>query len=242
MELSTHTAPIRGRLHVDDAGQRVGRGQHVDVDRRQNDGLTGVSRARVTLAGREQERGDQAPPGPTHRSDPPESPDLPHPLHRRPAVLTALHRSPLPYECRYIVTFYIDTKGRSGKKARRCTHRVNLRSSPYRKAWHATKAGSAAMDLRMLVPIFGILLVMIPVAGLTFGLTLRLAVKPFVETLAKALRESGHALDGPQASEQVLMLREELEALTQEVRDLRSAQEFDRKLLSERVDPSGIGG
>ena len=27
-------------------------------------------------------------------------------------------------------------------------------------------------------------LVMIPVAGLTFGLTLRLAVKPFVETLA----------------------------------------------------------
>ena len=29
------------------------------------------------------------------------------------------------------------------------------------------------MDLRMLIPIFGILLVMIPVAGLTFGLTLR---------------------------------------------------------------------
>mgnify|MGYP001195279728 CR=1 FL=1 len=47
------------------------------------------------------------------------------------------------------------------------------------------------MDLRMLIPIFGILLVMIPVAGLTFAMTLRFAVKPFVETLAQALRESG---------------------------------------------------
>ena len=43
----------------------------------------------------------------------------------------------------------------------------------------------------MLIPIFGIFLVMIPVAGLTLTLTLRFAGKPFVETLAQALRESG---------------------------------------------------
>ena len=48
------------------------------------------------------------------------------------------------------------------------------------------------MDLTMLIPIFGILLVMIPVAGLTFALTLRLAVRPFVETLAKEMKGSGH--------------------------------------------------
>jgi hypothetical protein len=83
------------------------------------------------------------------------------------------------------------------------------------------------MDLRMLIPIFGILLVMIPVAGLTFGLTLRLAVKPFVETLAKALRESGHSVD----SSHILELREEIESLAHEVRELRDAREFDRKLI-----------
>jgi len=95
------------------------------------------------------------------------------------------------------------------------------------------------MDLRMLVPIFGILLVMIPVAGLTFGLTLRLAVKPFVETLARALRESGHVTNGPDLSEQILLLREEVEMLNQEVRHLKSVQDFDRTLLSGQGDVTG---
>ncbi len=95
------------------------------------------------------------------------------------------------------------------------------------------------MDLRMLIPIFGILLVMIPVAGLTFGLTLRLAVKPFVETLAKALRDSGHAPDSAHLSDQVLLLREEVETLTQEVRNLKSVQDFDRKLLSGQENVTG---
>lgn len=95
------------------------------------------------------------------------------------------------------------------------------------------------MDLRMLIPIFGILLVMIPVAGLTFGLTLRLAVKPFVETLARALRDSGHTQDGAHLSDQVLLLREEVETLTQEVRNLKSVQDFDRKLLSGQEGVTG---
>ena len=90
------------------------------------------------------------------------------------------------------------------------------------------------MDLTMLIPIFGILLVMIPVAGLTFALTLRLAVRPFVETLAKALKESGHASGTQELTAQIMILQEEFETLTHEVRELRSAQEFDQKLLVNR--------
>ncbi len=85
------------------------------------------------------------------------------------------------------------------------------------------------MDVALLIPIFGILLVMIPVAGLTLGLTLRLAVKPFVETLADALRESK---DPDELAAEVLTLRHQLETVTHELRELRSAQEFDRKLLA----------
>ena len=90
------------------------------------------------------------------------------------------------------------------------------------------------MDLRMLVAIFGILLVMIPVAGLTVALTLRLAVKPFVETLAQALRESGR--EGP-GTLQIEALSEHVESLTAEVQRLGEAQRFDRDLLAERTVP-----
>ncbi len=92
--------------------------------------------------------------------------------------------------------------------------------------------------LSMVIPILGILLVMIPVAGLTFGLTLRFAAKPFVETLAKALRESGNAAGTQELSRQISRLQEEFETLTHEVRELRSAQEFDQKLLSRADEPA----
>lgn len=90
------------------------------------------------------------------------------------------------------------------------------------------------MDPGVIVPIFGILLVMIPVAGLTLALTLRLAVKPFVETLANALRESRSDAGTEQLARQVLALAEEVETLTHEMRELRAGQEFDRKLIGER--------
>lgn len=81
------------------------------------------------------------------------------------------------------------------------------------------------MDLRMLIPIFGILLVMIPVAGLTVGL--------LAKTLAKLRRER----DAPEyvegLSAQIALLREEVESLSQEVKELEAAQEFDRKLLGQ---------
>jgi hypothetical protein len=85
------------------------------------------------------------------------------------------------------------------------------------------------MDFITLVPILGILLVMIPVAGITFALTLRFAVKPFVETLASALRDSG-ALAGA-GGEEIAALTRTVESLEAEVARLREVQEFDRELL-----------
>ena len=77
------------------------------------------------------------------------------------------------------------------------------------------------MDLRLVLPIVAILLVMIPLAGLTFGLTLRLAVRPFVETIADALRD----LQQPADTEQ---LQDQLAAVEQEVLALKRALESDR--------------
>ncbi len=89
------------------------------------------------------------------------------------------------------------------------------------------------MDLGNLVPIVGILLVMIPVAGLTLTLTFRFAVRPFVETLAQALRESGRGGSDPQ----IEALSQHVESLTAEVQRLGEAQRFDRELLTERTSP-----
>jgi hypothetical protein len=90
------------------------------------------------------------------------------------------------------------------------------------------------MGLDFLVPIFGILLILVPVIGVTTVFTLRFGGKPFVETLAKALRgiddhEAGGAVD-----ERIAELAEQVEHLTAEVRQLRAEQSFDRKLLEGR--------
>jgi hypothetical protein len=89
------------------------------------------------------------------------------------------------------------------------------------------------IDLVGLLAVFSILFV--PITGVMLILTTRFAFKPLVETLAKALRDSGHSLsDSAAFSNQVLL--EELESLREEVRELKLGQEFDQKLLS---SPSG---
>jgi len=86
------------------------------------------------------------------------------------------------------------------------------------------------MGLDILVPIFGILIVLVPITGLTAVLTLRLGGKPFVETLARELK--GHGASSPQLERRLELLTEQVESLTSEVRELRSLRAFDQELLA----------
>ena len=86
----------------------------------------------------------------------------------------------------------------------------------------------------ILIPLFGITLVMIPVAGVTFTLVAR--------TLAKIRRDAGEVEGADRLAAQVAALQEEVESLSAEVRELRSAQDFDRKLLGQRGAEGGSGG
>jgi hypothetical protein len=88
----------------------------------------------------------------------------------------------------------------------------------------------------VLIPILGILLVMIPVAGLTLILTARFALKPMVETLARALRESGFQ-GGSAGAEQAQLreLSEQVQTLGEQIARLERAQDFDRRLLAGRT-------
>jgi hypothetical protein len=74
-----------------------------------------------------------------------------------------------------------------------------------------------------LIPIFGILLAMIPVTGFT--------VTQVAKSLSKTQRESKSSVAVEKLTEQIALLQEEVEALTQQVKRLEAAQEFDRKLL-----------
>ena len=92
------------------------------------------------------------------------------------------------------------------------------------------------MDLRFVIPIMGILLVMIPVTGLTLILTMRYAMKPFVETLAKALKDAGFA-SSAELQVQIEDLSEQVQLLGGELSKLRQGQDFDRELLLGKADP-----
>jgi hypothetical protein len=93
------------------------------------------------------------------------------------------------------------------------------------------------MDLDFLVPIFGILIVLVPVTGLTVVLTARFAAKPVVDALTQLRVGQGYASPG-ETQLQIRDLTENVEALADEVRRLREAQAFDRKLLEEKVGPT----
>lgn len=90
------------------------------------------------------------------------------------------------------------------------------------------------MGVEVLIPLLAIFSVLlVPILGITIILTTRFALKPLAETLANALRESGHApMSG--RSQHLLELTEQLQALTEEVHRLREAQDFDRRLLESR--------
>ena len=93
------------------------------------------------------------------------------------------------------------------------------------------------MGLDVLVPIFGILVVRVPVTGRTAVFTLRLGGKPFVETPARELKGVGEERSSELES-RFRDLADQVEALTSEVHELRSTQAFDRELLeSTEADP-----
>lgn len=97
------------------------------------------------------------------------------------------------------------------------------------------------MGIEVLIPIFGILLVLVPVTGLTMIVTARFALKPFVETLAKALRESGVAT-GPELQIQIEDLSEQVRLLTRHVRSVEEARSFESELLEGRTETNAGGG
>jgi hypothetical protein len=79
-----------------------------------------------------------------------------------------------------------------------------------------------------LIPIFGILLAMIPVTGFT--------VSQVAKSLAKTRRESESPAEVDKLVAQIALLQEEVEALSQQVKRLEAVQEFDRKLLGTREE------
>ena len=88
-------------------------------------------------------------------------------------------------------------------------------------------------EMEWLIPIFGIMLVMIPVTGLTVGLV--------AKTLAKVRRESIDPVPTEGLAARVAQLQDEVESVTAEVREFKAAQDFDRKLLGDRAAGGGRG-
>lgn len=87
------------------------------------------------------------------------------------------------------------------------------------------------MGIEVLIPLLAVFSIFfIPIAGLTFILTTRFALKPLVETLARALRESGQG-SSPDLYLRLQDLTETVDALRSEVQGLREVQDFDKKLL-----------
>lgn len=106
------------------------------------------------------------------------------------------------------------------------------RRSGFQRRGPRPEHGAPPLGLDFLVPIFGILIVLVPIVGVTTILTLRYGLKPFVETLAAELRGSGFAgSEGLQA--QVEELSEQVAHMAAEMRRLREGQDFDRRLLEE---------
>ena len=98
------------------------------------------------------------------------------------------------------------------------------------------------MGIEVLIPLLAVFSIFfIPITGLMLILTTRFALKPLVETLARALKESGYG-SSPDLLIHMRTLSEQVESLATEVQQLREAQEFDRKLLETRRDLTQVTG
>lgn len=98
------------------------------------------------------------------------------------------------------------------------------------------------MGIEVLIPLLAVFSIFfIPITGLMLILTTRFALKPLVETLARALKESGHG-SSSDLTIQMQTLAEQVESLSSELHRIREAQEFDRKLLEANSGRSGIPG
>ena len=74
-------------------------------------------------------------------------------------------------------------------------------------------------------------LLVIPIACLSAGLTLHYAVKPFFEALIKVIREP-RAVSAGEAEAELADLRADVQFLSQTVEELRTKVEFDRQLAA----------
>lgn len=96
------------------------------------------------------------------------------------------------------------------------------------------------MGIEVLIPIFGVMVVLVPITGLTVIMMLRLGGKPFIETLARELRASGFT-NSSENRAKMEDLMEQVEVLTSEVHRLKNAQLFDQKLLEAQPTASEDG-
>ena len=83
--------------------------------------------------------------------------------------------------------------------------------------------------MEILIPIIAIIsLFFVPITGVMLILVSRYALKPMVETLSAALRDSRQ----PDVASlmRIHALTDQIEELTEEVRRLQAGQEFDRLL------------
>jgi len=76
-------------------------------------------------------------------------------------------------------------------------------------------------------------LLLIPIASLSAGLTLHYAVKPFFEALIKVMREPRRFND-PATETELAELRSDVQILAETVEVLSSTVDFDRQLAASR--------
>lgn len=100
------------------------------------------------------------------------------------------------------------------------------------------------MGLDFLVPVFGILLFLVPITGLTVVFTAKYALKPLVEALTQ-LRLGQGTMQPSELEERLRDVSDQVELLSQEIRRLRDVQDFERQLQApamseETKDPAEV--